>query len=138
VFGKGGRPDKRPDPKKPTNLRGNAGVWYCESSDRIKDRDGARIQVVDSLAGVDGWSVTNVAVFSISPAFFLSSISDLTYRCLLRVSEVQDGPSAFLLFRLRWLPNPLAYFEYHLARLLVSVHDDVIAMLDLAVENLQR
>ena len=47
-----GRLANRPDPKKPTDLRGDAGVWYCESSNRIKDRDGARIYVVDSLAGV--------------------------------------------------------------------------------------
>jgi len=36
-----GRPGERPDPKKPTALRGVVGVWDCESSDRIKGRDGA-------------------------------------------------------------------------------------------------
>jgi transcriptional regulator with XRE-family HTH domain len=36
-----GRPGERPDPKKPTALRGVVGVWNCESSDRIKGRDGA-------------------------------------------------------------------------------------------------
>jgi len=31
-----GRPGERPDPKKPTALRGVVGVWDCESSDRAK------------------------------------------------------------------------------------------------------
>jgi len=80
VIRKAGRPAIRPDPKKPTNLRGDAGVWYRESGDRIKDRDGARIQVVDSLAGVGGWSVTNVAVFSIFRADLFLPIP-LIYFC---------------------------------------------------------
>jgi hypothetical protein len=47
-------------------LRGAVGVWICESSDRIKGCDGACIHAVSSLAGADGWSVTNVAAFPIS------------------------------------------------------------------------
>ncbi len=62
-----GRPDEQPDPKKPNVvLRGAVGVWNCESSDPIKGCDGACIHAVGSLAGADGWSVTNVAAFPIS------------------------------------------------------------------------
>jgi hypothetical protein len=46
-------------------LRGAVGVWNCESGDRIKGCDGTCIRAVDSLAGVGGWSITNVAAFSI-------------------------------------------------------------------------
>jgi hypothetical protein len=46
-------------------LRGAVGVWNCKSSDRIKGCDGARIHAVGSLAGANGWSITNVAAFSI-------------------------------------------------------------------------
>jgi len=38
VISRLGRPGRRPDPKKPTALRGVVGVWNCESSDRIKGR----------------------------------------------------------------------------------------------------
>jgi hypothetical protein len=46
-------------------LRGTVGVWNCESSDYIKGCDGACILAVGFLAGAGGWSVTNVAAFSI-------------------------------------------------------------------------
>jgi hypothetical protein len=36
VIRKARRLVERPDPKKPTVLRGSVGVRYCESSDRIK------------------------------------------------------------------------------------------------------
>jgi hypothetical protein len=49
-------------------LRGTVGVWNCESSDYIKGCDGACILAVGFLAGADGWSVTNVAAFTISRA----------------------------------------------------------------------
>src|SRR5690348_12414644 len=49
-------------------LRGAVGVWNCESSDRIKGCDGACIHAVGFLAGAGGWSITNVAAFSISYA----------------------------------------------------------------------
>ena len=42
------------------------GVRDCESSDRIKGCDGTCIRAVDSLAGVGGWSITNVTAFTIS------------------------------------------------------------------------
>jgi hypothetical protein len=45
---------KLPNPKKPTVLRGSAGVWNCESSDRIRGRDGACLHVVGFLAGAGG------------------------------------------------------------------------------------
>ena len=67
MISSAGRPDEQPDPKKPTVLRGAVGVWNCESSDRIKGCDGACIHAVGSLAGADGWSVTNVAAFTFSP-----------------------------------------------------------------------
>jgi hypothetical protein len=41
VIGLTGQPVERPDPKKPTTLRGVVGVWNCESSDYIRGRDGA-------------------------------------------------------------------------------------------------
>jgi len=44
-------------------LRGGSGVWNRESGDRIKGCDGACIHAVGSLAGADGWSITNVAAF---------------------------------------------------------------------------
>ena len=49
-------------------------------TDRIKGCDGACIHAVDSLAGADGWSITNVAAFPISrdPALlFFSGLSPL-------------------------------------------------------------
>jgi hypothetical protein len=49
-----GQPVAHPNPKKPTSLRGAAGVWNRESGDRTRDCDGARIHVVDSLTGVSG------------------------------------------------------------------------------------
>ncbi len=45
---------EQPDPKKPMALRGAIGVWNCESSDRIRGCDGARLHVVRSLAGAGG------------------------------------------------------------------------------------
>jgi hypothetical protein len=47
-------------------LRGGAGVWDRESGDRIKGCDGTWIHAVGSLAGADGWNITNVAAFPIS------------------------------------------------------------------------
>jgi len=47
-------------------LRGGAGVWHRESGDRIKGCDGTWIHAVGSLAGADGWNITNVAAFPIS------------------------------------------------------------------------
>ena len=47
-------------------LRGAVGVWNCESSDYIKGCDGTCIHAIGSLAGAGGWSLTNVAAFSIS------------------------------------------------------------------------
>jgi 2-polyprenyl-6-methoxyphenol hydroxylase-like FAD-dependent oxidoreductase len=46
VVSSTGRPGGRPDPKKPTVLRGAVGVWSCESSDYIKGRDGACFHAV--------------------------------------------------------------------------------------------
>jgi hypothetical protein len=57
-----------PNPKKPTALRGAAGVWDRESGDHIKGCDGACIHAIGSLAGADGWGITNVAAFPISGA----------------------------------------------------------------------
>jgi hypothetical protein len=39
-----------------------------ESGDRIKGCDGTWIHAVGSIAGADGWNVTNVAAFPISSA----------------------------------------------------------------------
>lgn len=36
VISSAGQPAGQPDPKKPTALRGEVGVWDCESSNRIK------------------------------------------------------------------------------------------------------
>jgi len=36
---------ERPDPKKPTVLRGSVGVWNCESSDCIRGCDGTCLHV---------------------------------------------------------------------------------------------
>jgi hypothetical protein len=36
VISQAGQPEGQPDLKKPTALRGEVGVWDCESSDRIK------------------------------------------------------------------------------------------------------
>jgi hypothetical protein len=41
-----GQPGRRPNPKKPTALRGAVGVRDCESSDHIKGRDGACVHAV--------------------------------------------------------------------------------------------
>jgi hypothetical protein len=46
VISLAGQPGGRPNPKKPTALRGAVGVWNCESSDHIKGRDGACLHVV--------------------------------------------------------------------------------------------
>jgi hypothetical protein len=54
AMGKPGQLGELPNPKKPTVLRGSAGVWNCESSDRIEGRDGACLHVVGSLAGAGG------------------------------------------------------------------------------------
>ena len=48
-------------------LRGTVWVWNCESGDYIKGCDGTCIHAVGSLAGADGWSITNVAAFPFSP-----------------------------------------------------------------------
>jgi len=48
-------------------LRGAVGVWNCESGDRIKGCDGTCLHAIGSLAGAGGWSITNVAAFSIFP-----------------------------------------------------------------------
>jgi len=45
------------------SARGTVGVWNCESGDYIKGCDGACIHAIGSLAGADGWSITNVAAF---------------------------------------------------------------------------
>jgi len=49
-----GQPDRQPDLKKPTALRGAVGVWDRESGDRIKGCDGACLHAVSSLAGAGG------------------------------------------------------------------------------------
>jgi Fis family transcriptional regulator, factor for inversion stimulation protein len=49
VIGLTGQPVERPDPKKPTTLRGVVGVWNCESSDYIRGRDGACYHAVRFL-----------------------------------------------------------------------------------------
>jgi hypothetical protein len=77
VICSAGRPGERPNPKKPTALRGVVGVWNCESSDRIKGCDGARIHAVGSLAGANGWGVTNIAAFSIFQRKIFQSVSHI-------------------------------------------------------------
>jgi len=52
VISPAGGPDGRPNPKKPTALRGAVGVWDCESSDYIKAR-AVRDKVVDTDKVVD-------------------------------------------------------------------------------------
>ena len=59
-----------PNPKKPTALRGAAGVWDRESGDHIKGCYGAWIYAIRSLAGAGGWNITNVAAFSVFPVQF--------------------------------------------------------------------
>jgi hypothetical protein len=55
-----------PGPEKTDRLcEEQVGVRDCESSDRIKGCDGTCIRAVDSLAGVGGWSITNVTAFII-------------------------------------------------------------------------
>ena len=54
VSGSTGRLGGHPDLKKPTALRGVAGVWDCESSDHIRGCDGACFHAVGSLAGAGG------------------------------------------------------------------------------------
>ena len=56
-------------------LRGGAGVWDRESGDRIKGCDGTWIHAVGSLAGADGWNITNVAAFPISSAIHDSNLN---------------------------------------------------------------
>jgi len=64
-----GRPEGVTRPEKTgLTLRGEAGVWDRESGDRIKGCDGTWIHAVGSLAGADGWNITNVAAFPISGA----------------------------------------------------------------------
>ena len=46
VIRRKGQPGRRPNPKKPTALRGAVGVRDCESSDHIKGRDGACVHAV--------------------------------------------------------------------------------------------
>jgi len=58
-----------PNPKKPTALRGAAGVWNRKSGNRIRGCDGTRIHATNSLARVGGQSVTNVAALSFCPHF---------------------------------------------------------------------
>jgi len=55
-------------------LRGGAGVWDRESGDRIKGCDGTWIHATGSLAGADGWNITNVAAFPISSAIHDSNL----------------------------------------------------------------
>lgn len=43
-----------PNPKKPTALRGTAGVWNRKSGNHIRGCDGPCIHAVNSLAGADG------------------------------------------------------------------------------------
>ena len=62
-----GRPDEQPDLKKPTALRGAVGVWDRESGGRIKGCDGACFHAINSLAGADSWSITNVTAFTFFP-----------------------------------------------------------------------
>jgi hypothetical protein len=64
VISSAGQPEEQPDLKKPTALRGEVGVWDRESGDRIKGCDGACIHAEGSLAGVGGWSITNVTAFT--------------------------------------------------------------------------
>jgi hypothetical protein len=54
VIRKARRLAERPDPKKPTVLRGSVGVRHCESSDCTRGCDGTCVHVVNSLAGVGG------------------------------------------------------------------------------------
>jgi len=54
VICEAGQPEAQPDLKKPTDLRGEVGVWNCESSDRIKGCDGACIHAIGFLAGAGG------------------------------------------------------------------------------------
>ena len=99
-----GRPDEQPDLKKPTALRGAVGVWNRESSDRIKGCDGACIHAVGSLAGADGWSITDVTAFiffqrsllpqawSFSPSFFIRNREGPFSR-----SSPPESPDSFLM-----------------------------------------
>ena len=58
-----------PNPKKPTALRGAAGVWNRQSGNRIRGCDGTRIRAADSLARVGSQSVTKAAaLFPFLPA----------------------------------------------------------------------
>jgi hypothetical protein len=47
VTGKLRQLGEPPDPKKPTVLRGSAGVWNCESSGHIEGRDGACLHALE-------------------------------------------------------------------------------------------
>ena len=71
-----------PNPKKPTDLRGAAGVWNRKSGDRIRGCDGTRIHATNSLARVGGQSVTNVAALSFCPRFPNSAVLDPPWQCL--------------------------------------------------------
>jgi hypothetical protein len=46
------------------------GFWNRESRDCIKGCGGTWIHAVGSLAGADGWNLTNVAAFPISSAIY--------------------------------------------------------------------
>ncbi len=48
-----------------------------ESGDRIKGCDGACVHAVGSLAGADGWSITNVAAFPFTPEEPLQILSEV-------------------------------------------------------------
>jgi len=48
------------------------GFGTRESGDRIKGCDGTCIHAVCSLARAGGWSITNVAAFSIFPVYLLA------------------------------------------------------------------
>ena len=63
-----GRPEGQPDPKKPADSARRSWGLGRESGDHIKGCDGTWIHAVGSLAGADGWNITNVAAFPISSA----------------------------------------------------------------------
>src|SRR5215471_11476986 len=54
------------------SARGTVGVWNCESGDYIKGCDGTCIHAVSSLAGADGWNITNVAAFFFVSAYWFA------------------------------------------------------------------
>jgi len=80
-----------PNPKKPTALRGAAGVWNRQSGNRIRGCDGARIHAADSLARVDSQSVTKAA--ALFPFFPLPLLCQIRPSCAADVRRVlaEDG-----------------------------------------------